>query len=71
MESLSNALIFVRKNMTMVSCLFIWSERRFFTKPGNTGYQKYFKFEKLSKCYKFIRVPNGCSDAWRIFTRPS
>ena len=41
----------------------------FFTVPIQESYQKYFTFEWIDKVYKFLGMPNGYSDAMRIFTK--
>ena len=44
----------------------------FFTIPINDAYQKkYFMFQWLGNIYKFIAMPNGYSDAMRVFTKVS
>ena len=41
----------------------------FFTVPIHESHQKYFKFEWKDKVHKFVGLPNGYSDAMRIFTK--
>ena len=41
----------------------------FFTVPVHKSHQKYFKFKWLQGFYKFIGMPNGYSEAMRIFTK--
>ena len=41
----------------------------FFTVPVHKSHQKYYKFEWFSSFYKLIVVPNGYSEANRIFTK--
>ena len=41
----------------------------FYTIPIHNGYQKYFKFMWYQKFYKYLVMPNGYSDAMRIFTK--
>ena len=41
----------------------------FFTVPVHKLHQKKFMFEWIQKSYKFVGMPNGYSDAMRIFTK--
>ena len=41
----------------------------FFTVPIHESHQKLIKFKWIGKVYKFLGMPNGCSDAMRIFTK--
>ena len=41
----------------------------FFTVPLHKLHQKCFMFEWIQKFYKFVGMPNGYSDAMRIFTK--
>ena len=41
----------------------------FYSVPIHKDHQKYLKFEWLEKIYKFLGMPNGYSEAIRIFTK--
>ena len=66
MESLLNVLKSFKRNAWMAS---VDLKDAFFTVPIHESYQKYFKFEWIDKVYKFLGMPNGYSDAMRIFTK--
>ena len=66
MESLLNVLKRFKRNAWMAS---VDLKDAFFTVPIHESYQKYFKFEWIDKVYKFLGMPNGYSDAMRIFTK--
>ena len=39
--------------------------------PVNSGHQKYFRFEWWGKYYQFFDMPNGYSNALKIFRKTS
>ena len=41
----------------------------FYSIPIYNAYQRYFKFMWFQKFYKYLWMPNGCSDAMRVFTK--
>ena len=41
----------------------------FFTVPVHNLHEKSFMFEWIQKIYNFVGMPNGYSDAMRIFTK--
>ena len=68
MESILAVFKIIKKDVWMAS---VYLKDAFFTIPINKSYQKYFMFEGLEKIYKFIAMPNGFSDAMRVFTKVS
>ena len=68
MESILDVFKIIKKDVWMAS---VDLKDAFFTIPINKSYQKYFMFEGLEKIYKFIAMPNGVSDAMRVFTKVS
>ena len=68
MESILGVFKIIKKDVWMTS---VDLKDAFFAIPINEACQKYFMFEWLEKNYKFIAMPNGFSDAMRIFTKVS
>ena len=65
-ESLLDVFKIIKLNVWMAS---VDLKDELFTVPVNESHQKYFKFEWIDKVCKFVGMPNGYSDAMRIFTR--
>ena len=65
MESLKDVFKIIKKDAWMAS---VDLKDAFFTIPVHILHQKYFKFEWFNQFYKFLGMPNGYSDAMRIFT---
>ena len=66
MESLTDVLTAIKKDVRMAPVL----KDAFFTIPAHKSHQKYFKFEWFQNFHKFLgSMPNGYSDAMRIFTK--
>ena len=63
MESLEDVFKIIKKVVWMAS---VDLKDAFFTIPVHILHQKYFKFEWFNK---FLGMPNGYSDAMRIFTK--
>ena len=68
MESILDVLKKIKKDAWIAS---VDLKDVFCTIPINEAYQKYFMFKWSGKIYKFIAMPNGYSDAMRIFTKVS
>ena len=66
MESLEDVFKIIKKDVWMAS---VDLKDAFFTIPVHILHQKYFKFEWFNQFYKFLGMPNGYSDAMRIFTK--
>ena len=64
MESLKDVFKIIKKDEWMAS---VDLKDAFFTIPVHILHQKYFKFEWFNQLYKFLGMPNGYSDAMRIF----
>ena len=65
MKSLEDVFKIIKKDVWMAS---VDLKDAFFTIPVHILHQKYFKFEWFNQFYKFLGMPNGYSDAMRIFT---
>ena len=68
MESLNNVFKIIKKGVWMTS---VDLKDAFFTVPVHNLHQKCFMFEWIQKFYKFLGMPNGYSNAMRIFTNIS
>ena len=66
MESLSDVFKIIQPNYWMAS---VDLKDAFYTIPIHNAYQKYFKFMWYQKFYKYLGMPNGYSDAMRVFTK--
>ena len=66
MESLEDVFKIIKKDVWVAS---VDLKDAFFTIPVHILHQKYFKFEWFNQFYKFLGMPNGYSDAMRIFTK--
>ena len=66
MESLSDVLKTIKTDVWMANSDL---KDAFFTVPVHISHQKYFKFGWFQNFYKFLGMPNGDSDAMRIFTK--
>ena len=66
MESLTDVFKTIKKGVWMAS---IYLKDAFFTIPVNISHQNYFKFGWFQNSYKFLGMPNSCSDTMRIFTK--
>ena len=66
MKSLEDVFKIIKKDVWMAS---VDLKDAFFTIPVHILHQKYFKFEWFNQFYKFLGMPNGYSDAMRIFTK--
>ena len=66
MKSLEDVFKIIKKDVCMAS---VDLKDAFFTIPVHILHQKYFKFEWFNQFYKFLGMPNGYSDAMRIFTK--
>ena len=66
MKSLSDVFKTIKKDVWMAS---VDLRDAFFTVPVHISHQKYFKFRWFQNFYKFLGMPNGNSDAMRIFTK--
>ena len=66
MESITNVLCMIEAGAWMAS---VDLKDAFFTIPIHSDYQKFFKFIHKRIPYKFSSMPNGYSDAMRVFTK--
>ena len=66
MESLSDVFKIIQPNYWITS---IDLKDVFYNIPIHNAYQKYFKFMWHQKFYKYLGMPDGYSDAMRIFTK--
>ena len=66
MESLLDVFKIIKPNAWMASADL---KDAFFMVPTHESHQKYFKFERTDKVYKFVGMLNGCSDAMQKFTK--
>ena len=66
MEFLSDVFKIIQPNCWMAS---VDLKDAFYNIPIHNAYQKYFKFMWYQKFYKYLGMPNGCSDAMRVFTK--
>ena len=66
MDSLTDVFKTIKKDVWMDS---VDLKDAFFTVPAHISHQKYFKFGWFQNFYKFLGMPNGYSDAMRIFTK--
>ena len=66
MVSLSDVFKTIKKDVWMES---VDLKDAFFTVSVHISHQKYFKFGWFQNFYKFLGMPNGYSDAMRIFTK--
>ena len=66
MESLLDVFKVIKSNAWMT---IIDLKDTFFTVAMHDPHQKYFKFEWIDKVYKFVGMPNGYSDAMKIFIK--
>ena len=66
MAPLSDVFKIIQPNCWMAS---VDLKDSFYTIPIHNAYQKYFKFMWHQKCYKYLGMPNGYSDAMRVFTK--
>ena len=66
MESLNDVFKIIKRGVWMAS---VDLKDAFFTVPVHKLHQKFFMFEWIQKFYKFVGMPNGYSDAMRIFTK--
>ena len=66
MESLKDVFEIIKEGVWMAS---VNHKDAFFTVPVHKSHQKYFKFEWFQCFYKFIGIPNGYSEAMRIFIK--
>ena len=65
MESIKNVLCMIEPGAWMTS---VDLKDAFFTIPIHSDYQKFFKFIHKRIPYEFSSMPNGYSDAMRVFT---
>ena len=65
MESIKNVLCMIQLRAWMAS---VDLKDAFFTIPIHSDYQKFFKFIHKRIPYEFSSMPNGYSDAMRVFT---
>ena len=66
MESLKDVFKIIKEGVWMAS---VDLKDAFFTVPVHKSHQNYFKFEWFQGFYKFIGMPNGYTEARRIFTK--
>ena len=66
MESIKNVLNMVTPNCYLAS---VDLKHAFYTIPVAPSHQKYLKFTWEDKIYQFLVMPNGYSDAMRLFTK--
>ena len=66
MKSLPDAFKIIQANCWMSS---VDLKDAFYTIPIHNAYQKYFKFMWYQKFYKYLDMPNGYSEAMRVFTK--
>ena len=66
MESLKDIFKIIKEGVWMAS---VDLKDAFFTVPVHKSHQNYFKFEWFQGFYKFIGMPNGYTEATRIFTK--
>lgn len=66
MESLSDVFKIIQPNCWMAS---VDQKDAFYTIPIHKEYQKFFKFIWQGKFFVFLGMPQGYSDAMRIFTK--
>ena len=66
MECLSDVFKTIKKDVWMAS---VDLKDTFFIVPVHIPHQKYFKFGWFQNFCKFLGMPNGYSDAMRIFTK--
>ena len=66
MKSLNDVFKIIKRGVWMAS---VDLKDAFFTVPVHKLHQKIFMFEWIQKFYKFVGMPNGYSDAMRIFTK--
>ena len=66
MESLPSILNIIRPNCWMSS---VDLKDGFYTAPIHPEHQKFLKFKQKEHCYAFRGMPNGNSEAMRLFTK--
>ena len=66
MESLSDVFKIIQPNCWMASADL---KDGLYTILIHNTYQKYFKFLWYQKFYRYLGMPNGYSDAIRVFTK--
>ena len=66
MESLNDVFKIIKKGVWMAS---VDLKDAFFIVPVHKLHQRFFIFEWIQKFYKVVGMPNGYSDAMRIFTK--
>ena len=66
MESFSDVFKIIQPNCWMAS---VDLKDAFYTILIHNAYQKCFKFMWYQKFYKYLGMPNGYSDAARVFTK--
>ena len=66
MESIKNVLNMVTQNCFLAS---VDLKHAFYTIPIAKPHQKYLKFTWAQTMYQFLVMPNGYSDAMRLFTK--
>ena len=65
-EPLQSVLNIIRPNCRM-ACVDL--KDAFYTAPIHPDHQKFLKFKWQEHCYAFTRMPNGCNEAMRVFTK--
>ena len=66
LESLSDVFKIIQPNGWVAS---VDLKDAFYTIPIHNAHQKYFKLMLYQKFYKYLGMPNGYSDAMRVFTK--
>ena len=66
MESFQDVFKIIQPNCWMA---IVDLKDAFYSVPIHKDHQKYLKFQWQKKNYKFLGMPNGYSEAMRIFTK--
>ena len=66
MESLENVLSIIRPDVWMAS---VDLKDAFYSIPLHSEHHKYFKFIWDKQLYQYVAMPNGYSEAMRVFTK--